>query len=74
MNIRLKITNPDGIQDFVRAAEHNTSNVLVSKEGFRNVFDGASIVAMMYLISSNIIVKCESCTSELKRIFEKYAV
>lgn len=74
MNIRLNISDPNGMKKFVQAAESNDSNVLVSKEGFRNVFDGASIMSMMYLLSTNIIVKCESCSNELKQIMDSYMV
>ena len=74
MNIRLNISDPNGMKKFVQAAESNDSSVLVSKEGFRNVFDGASIMSMMYLLSTNIIVNCESCSNALKQIMDSYMV
>ena len=52
MNIRLNISDPNGMKKFVQAAESNDASVLVSKEGFRNVFDGAAIMSMMYLLST----------------------
>ncbi len=74
MSFKINIPTLDGMSKLVRAAERNRANVLVSKEGFSWTVDCASMVAMMALISSNIVVKCEECSEELLSIVSKYRI
>lgn len=74
MKTRLRITDLNGMKNFVRAAESNDSSVLVSKEGYKNFFDGSSLMAMLWLVSDNIIVSCESCSKELQQVLDAYAI
>jgi len=57
MSYKIKIQSTEDVLAFVNAAARNNTSVLVIKDGFSPLFDGASLVAMMSLISSNIIVK-----------------
>lgn len=74
MKIKLKINDMEGMKNFVRASEYNDSSVLVSKEGFKNVFDVSSLIAMLGLVSSDIVVSCETCSNELQQIFDLYTI
>lgn len=74
MKIKLNINDLEGMKKFVHASEYNDSTVLVSKEGFKNVFDGSSLLAMLWLVSSDIVVSCETCSKELQQVFELYTI
>ena len=49
-------------------------NSELSKEGFKNVFDSSSLIAMLGLVSSDIVVSCETCSNELQQLFDLYTI
>lgn len=64
----IQLKTIDDVKEFVDSAKELDETVLVSKEGFANQFDGASILGMMSLIGERIIVSCgktSECFSQL---------
>lgn len=71
---RINITTPKDMAAFVNAAGKNGSEVMVSKEGFNLLIDGASLMGMMTLLASNIIVRSDVLTSELEKIISMHTI
>lgn len=74
MSKKINITTPVEMAAFVKAAGQNGSEVMVSKEGFNLIIDGASIMGMMTLLASNIIVHSDILTKELEQIINAHAI
>lgn len=74
MEAVIKLPNVEAVQNFVRTAEKNECDVLVSKEGYKFMIDGTSIMGMMAVVGANIIVRCMSVAPEFIRIIETYKI
>ena len=68
MKRKINISSPEEMARFVNAASKNGSEVMVSKDGFNLLIDGASLMGMMTLLASNIIVHSHTITRELEHI------
>ena len=62
MSRRINIKTPTEMAEFVKAAGKNGSEVMVSKEGFNLLIDGASLMGMMTLLASNVVVHSDAIT------------
>jgi len=74
MSRRINIKTPTEMAEFVKAAGKNGSEVMVSKEGFNLLIDGASLMGMMTLLASNVVVHSDAITKELEKIINMHAI
>lgn len=72
MNEIIKLPDLEAVQEFVRSAEGIGESVLVSKEGFKNQFDGTSIISMLCVIGERLKVEYMSDSVSFNKILKKY--
>lgn len=74
METTIKLPDIEAVQNFVKAASETNCDVLVSKEGYKYMIDGTSILGMLTVVGSRIIVKCMTATASFKNLVERYNV
>ena len=58
METVIKLPDVEAVQNFVKVATETDCDVLVSKEGYKYIIDGTSILGMLNVVGARIIVKC----------------
>lgn len=74
MEKRVLLPDIDAVKNFVTASEASNETVLVSKEGFRYVIDGASLLGMMNVVGARLCVSYHGHSDKIIDMLEKYCV
>ena len=73
METVIKLPDVEAVQNFVKVATETDCDVLVSKEGYKYIIDGTSIL-MLNVVGARIIVKCLANNTGFKNMLEQYNV
>ena len=74
METVIKLPDVEAVQNFVKVATETDCDVLVSKEGYKYIIDGTSILGMLNVVGARIIVKCLAANTGFKNMLEQYNV
>ena len=68
METVIKLPDVEAVQNFVKVATETDCDVLVSKEGYKYIIDGTSILGMLNVVGARIIVKCLAANKGFKNL------
>lgn len=74
METVIKLPDVEAVQNFVKVATETDCDVLVSKEGYKYIIHGTSILGMLNVVGARIIVKCLAANKGFKNMLEQYNV
>ncbi len=74
MERRINLTDIEAVKAFMKACEESKGKIMVTKEGYRYLVDGESLLGMMSMMGKNILVDFGEDESGFADIINEYEV